>query len=236
MPAAMDNPILTFADNPPVAERLEYLLAGMMSGWPRRGRLLLALSAGRAPFLESLWLAGFDLTVHDNDPEALAVAAGTLKNRAERILGAPEHLPVDDCSFDYALALPGPETPLPELLRELHRVACRGVLLLFASSWSLAALEYRLRNKAHPQTAGFFSPRKIRREARLVFGTARRTWGSVLPGHSRTWKPGFLFEHLNAPLLPLPLGAVASLRLDRCVPYTGTPLMVRAAAPVISAE
>ena len=133
MPAAVDNPILTFAGNPSVAERLEYLLAGMMSGWPRRGRRLLALSAGRAPFLESLWQAGFDLTVHDNDPEALAVAAGTLKNRAERIVGVPDHLPVDDCSFDYALALLGPETPLPELLQELHRVACRGVLLLFAS-------------------------------------------------------------------------------------------------------
>ncbi len=236
MPAAVDNPILTFAGNPSVAERLEYLLAGMMSGWPRRGRRLLALSAGRAPFLESLWQAGFDLTVHDNDPEALAVAAGTLKNRAERIVGVPDHLPVDDCSFDYALALLGPETPLPELLQELHRVACRGVLLLFASSWSLAAVEYRLRNKTHPHTAGFFSPRALRREARLVFAPTRRTWGSVLPGHSRTWKRGFLFEHLNAPLLPLPLGAVACLRLDRGVPYTGTPLVVRAAAPVTSAE
>ncbi len=236
MPTPIGTPLTAFAENPIAAERLEYLLAGMTSGWPRRGRRLLAVSAGGAPFLEALWQAGFDLTVQDNDPEALGLAAGVLKNRAERILAAPDHLPVDDCSFDFAVAQAGAGGSLPALLEELRRVACRGVLLLFASAWSAAALEHRLRRGESARAAGFLSPRVVRREARRVFGPGRRTWGAVLPGPSRTWGEGFVLERLNAPLLPLPLGAVAALRIDMGVPRTGTPIVVRARGPVASAE
>ena len=236
MSAAGETPLYAFTQNPFAAERLTYLLAGMTSHWPRRGRKLLAVSAAATPLPESLWQAGFDLTVQDRRPEALNAASETLKTRAAYILGVPDHLPVDDCAFDYGVALIGPEDPLGDMLRELRRAVCRGVLLIFASSWSIAALEHRVRGRVSARAAGFLSPCAVRREAVREFAGCRPKWGAVLPGPTRTWGPGFWSERLNAPLLAAPVGAVVGLRFDMGAPRAGTPLLVRATHPATSTE
>lgn len=236
MPACAGPYLTGFTTDPFAAERLEHLLAGMTSSWPRRGRRLLAVSAAAAPFLENLWQAGFDLTVQDQNAESLNTAGESLKNRATYILGVPDHLPVDDCAFDYVVALVGPDDCLSVLLPELRRVACRGVLLLFASAWSAAALECRLHSKRPTSQSGFLSPRIVRRDAREAFAGASFSWGAVLPGPTFTWKSGFWRTHINAPIFALPMGAIAALRLDMGASCAGTHIVLRAGQPVASAE
>ncbi len=232
MSQSYETTLQRVAGNPFAVDHLEMLLARMISRWPRRGSRLLAVSAGDAPFLENLWRAGFDLTVQSSDPESLSRASDLLKNRSEYILGMPDHLPVDDCSFDYAVVLLRRDDPVPALLRELRRAVCRGVLLVFASSTSLEALVCRLRRCPADNVCPF----PLRGRAGRVFDGARFSWGSVLPGPGASWHPGFWSERLNSPFLLMPLGAVAALRIDMAAPRSGKPLLLRADRPVMTAK
>lgn len=213
-------------------ERCRELLRGLFSVWPRRSRSMLVLNAGSADFLETLWEAGFDVTGQDNDPAFLEQARQRLGKRAEFVLSAPDHLPFDDCAFDYAVAVAALEFwDRPEaVLEEMGRLACAGVIIIFPNAWSLFGLECRLR-KREPLCASaaslLRSPRDLERMVRGAYGDSKRAWASVLPASSHTWRKGGLFRPLNAIRLPLPLGAFAGIRVDFGPLYTGTPLVLR---------
>ena len=222
------------------ALRMEELLAKMVSPWPRRTRSMVVLGAGSGDFLEVLWQTGFDVTGQDHDPEYAMRARARMKNRAGFMLCAPDHLPVDDCTFDYGVATDIEFWDDPEaVLRELARVSCRGVVLLFSNAWSLARLECLTRKErapAAPMCAAWLSPRKVRRLARQTFECKAASWGSILLGPGFTWRHKSWHERLNTLMPALPLGAFAALRVDFQPLRAGTPLVLRAGAPAVSAE
>lgn len=213
-------------------ERCKALLYGLLSGWPRRSRSILAFNAGSADFVEVLWDCGFDVTAQDSDPEFLDYARNRLGNRARFVLSSPDHLPFDDNSFDYTIAAAAVEFwENPEAaLREIERLTCSGVILIFPNAWSLFGLECRVRKK-NPLCASaaslLKSPRSMLRLARKVFGKKRRAWVSVLPGPTVSWTPCRLWMPLNNARISLPVGAFAGLRIDFGPQFTGTPLPLR---------
>lgn len=219
--------------------RCKDLLRGLLSGWPRRSRSILAFNAGSSDFIELLWESGFDVTGQDSDPGFLDLARARLGKRADFVLSSPDHLPFDDCSFDYVVAAAAMEFwDNPEaVLREIKRLACSGVILIFPNAWSFFGLECKLRkNHGLCASASPFlkSPRGMMRLAREVFGKKRTAWASVLPGPSMTWSPLWLFRPFNAPQFPLPVGAFVGLRIDFGPLYTGTPILLRTSEPVAS--
>lgn len=221
--------------------RCNDMLRGLLSGWPRRSRSVLVFNAGSGEFLETLWEAGFDVTGQDSDLGFLEQARQRLGKRADFVLSAPDHLPFDDNSFDYAVAVAALEFwDNPEaVLREIDRLACSGAILIFPNAWSLFHLECRLRKK-NPLCASALplmqNPFRLLRLVRRVYGKKKTAWASVLPAISATWRPGRLFHPLNAPQIPLPLGAFAGLRIDFGPLYTGTPMVLRATDPVTSVK
>ncbi|MDL2316135.1 class I SAM-dependent methyltransferase [Desulfovibrio sp. OttesenSCG-928-A18] len=220
-------------------ERCQDLLHCLLSGWPRRSRSVLVMGAGSGAFVETLWESGFDVTAQDNDPDFLALARQRLGSRADFVLGAPDHLPFDDCAFDYAVAAGAMEFwSHPEaVLKEMGRLSCSGIIVIFPNAWSLFGLECRLRPK-HPLCAVarplLQSPWQLARLLSAVFGKKRRTWASVLPGPSISWGRKGLRRYINMPRPRLPLGAFAGVRVDFGPLYTGTPLILRASEPAAS--
>jgi len=217
------------------------LLHRLFAGWPRRSRTMLVMGAGSGDFIERLWEAGFDTTGQEDDPEFLAEAKARMGSRAEFVLSAPDHLPFDDCAFDYAVIVAAYEFwDNPEaVLKEINRVVCSGVILIFPNAWSLFGLECRL-SKKNPLCASagalLQSPRNIWQLCRRVFGKERTAWASILPATTHTWKQQRFFHFLNSLRCPLPLGAFSGLRIDFGPMYTGTPLLLKISAPVASAE
>ena len=221
--------------------RCRDMLRRLLSGWPRRSRSVLVFNAGSGDFLETLWEAGFDVTAQENDAAFLETARARLGSRAEFVLSAPDRLPFDDCSFDYAVAACALEFwERPEaVLEEIGRLACSGVILIVPNAWSLFGMECRLRKSA-PLCASarplLQSPLRLHRLARRIYGGKKAAWASVLPGVSFTWKNRGLMRLLNGPIAPLPLGAFTGLRIDFGRMYAGTPTVISSRAPVASAE
>jgi SAM-dependent methyltransferase len=215
--------------------RCRTLLHGLLSGWPRRNRSLLAFNAGSGDFLDVLWEAGFDVTAQDSAPEYLDRARQALGKRADFVLSSPDHLPFDDDAFDYAVAVAALEFwEHPEaVLEEMARLACNGVILIFPNALSVFGLECLLR-RGHPLCAAarplLRSPAKVYHLARKVFIGKKYAWRSILLGPSPTWHDWPLFSLLNSKQAPVPFGAFAGLRVDFGPVYTGTPLPLRAAA------
>ena len=215
------------------------LLHRLYAGWPRRSRTMLVMGAGSGDFIERLWEAGFDITGQEDDPKFLAKAQARMGTRVEFVLSAPDHLPFDDCAFDYAVIVAAYEFwEKPEaVLEEINRVACSGVILIFPNAWSLFGLECRL-NKKHPLcvSAGplLQSPRAIWQLSRRIFDKKRIVWASALPATTATWKKGRFFRFLNALQCPLPLGAFAGMRIDFGPMYAKTPLLLKSSEPVAS--
>ncbi|MDR2799828.1 MAG: class I SAM-dependent methyltransferase [Desulfovibrio sp.] len=207
------------------------LMRGLMSGWPRRARSALVLGALAWSVAENLWEAGFDVTVQDGSPRRLEAARAALSRRVEYALSSPDHLPFDDSSFDYAVA--GPFPALAEradaVLREMDRLACSGVLIIFFNSWSMFGLECRIKREIPLYAQAFAclqSPRAIAAAARRAFAGKRGVFASILPGPLRTWRAGFFPDGLNHVKFPLPLGALAALRVDFGPLYAATPLLL----------
>ena len=217
------------------------LLRGLFAGWPRRSRTMLVMGAGSGDFIEQLWEAGFDITGQEDDPEFLAKAKARMGTRAEFVLSAPDHLPFDDCAFDYTVIVAAYEFwDTPEaVLEEINRVTCRGVILIFPNACSLFGLECRL-SKKNPLCASagtlLQNPITIWQLSRRVFDKKRAAWASILPATTSTWKRRPFFRFLNSLQYPLPLGAFAGLRIDFCPLYTGIPLLLKTSDPVASAE
>jgi hypothetical protein len=220
--------------------RCRELLRGLLSGWPRRARSLLVMGAGDAEFVESVWEAGFDVTVQDNDASRLENIGEFMGRRVERVLSAPERLPFDDKSFDYAAASPALDYAgdPASVQAEMGRVSCGGVVVVFFNTWSVFGLECRLRRAArHAAAPGRpHSPYRLAATARKVWPGKKSAWISALPGPRCTWRNGFLLRRANRLDFSLPLGAVAGLRVDFAPLYAGTPLVLRNEEPAVTAE
>lgn len=219
--------------------RCKALLYSLLSGWPRRSRSILAFNAGSADFVELLWDCGFDVTAQDSAPEYMDYARTCLGKRAKFVLSSPDHLPFDDNSFDYAIAAAAvefwenPET----VLKEIDRLACSGVILIFPNAWSLFGLECKVRGRdplCASTTSLLKSPRSILRLTRKIFGKKKTSWRSMLPGPSASWRPLRMLNPLNNAQMSIPMGAFAGLRIDFGPLYTGTPMPLRNPAPVTS--
>lgn len=221
--------------------RCNALLRGLLAGWPRRSRSMLVMAAGSGDFIEKLWEAGFDITGQESDPEFLEQARALMGSRAEFVLSTPEHLPFDDCAFDYTVIAGAFEfwNSPEKVLAEINRLTCSGVILIFPNSWSLFGLECRLRRK-NPLCSSALpllqNPRTIWQMTRRAFGSKKTAWASVLFLTTPTWKRHPFFRFFNTPQCPLPLGAFAGLRIDFGPVYTGTPLLLKTSEPVASAE
>ena len=221
--------------------RKEELLCKLMSGWVRRSRSMLVMGAGQGVFLENLWDLGFDVTGQESVPELLAEARTRLGSRADFAFGVPDHLPFDDCTFDYAVAVDALEFWRdPEaVLREMNRIACAGIILIFPNTWSLFGLRCRLARG--DRNYGTFrpylrSPRAIHRLIKKVFGQQRAVWRSTLLAPVWTWKPHPALECINTVDIRLPVGGFTGVRIDFGPISTGTPLAVRSGAMVSTAE
>ena len=221
--------------------RKKELLRRLLSGWVRRSRSMLVMSAGQGLFLESLWESGFDVTGQEHTPDLLAEARGRLGNRADFALGAPDYLPFDDCSFDYAVAVDALEFwPDPEAaLREMSRVACGGIILIFPNAWSLFGLRCRLW-RGHGNYASMApymqSPCQVQRLIRSAFGQEKTEWRSALLAPTSTWRPHPVLEFINAMDIRLAVGGFTGVRIDFGSVSTGTPLALRAGGSVSTAE
>lgn len=220
--------------------RKEELMRALFSGWPRRSRSVLVLGVGQGEFLESLWESGFDVTGQDSVPEYIEISRKRLGTRAELAFSAPELLPFDDCSFDYAVAVDAFEFwDDPEaVLEEIGRVVCGGLIVLFPNAWSLLGLECRLGRKAG--TCGALSPhlkspRAVNRLIHKVYGPRETAWMANLLAGGRTLRPAPLWTRLNSLRIPLPLGGLVGIRVDFGPQYSGTPLLLTAREPVSSA-
>jgi hypothetical protein len=220
--------------------RCRELLHGLLSDWPRRSRSLLVMGAGSAELVESVWEAGFDVTVQDNDASRLERVGSLMGRRVECVLSAPDHLPFDDKSFDYAAASPALEFAgdLEAVQAEMGRLSCGGVILIFFNAWSVFGLEYRTRRApAFAVAPGrLHNPYTPAATARKVWPGKTRVWASALPGPCCTWRNGFFWRRVNSLDFPLPLGAVAGLRVDFAPMYAGTPLVLRDREPAVSAK
>lgn len=220
--------------------RRQDLLRRLLSGWPRRSRSILVMNAGGGSTLETLWEAGFDVTAHESEPAYLAAARARLGNRASYVLGAPDHLPYDDGFFDYAAAVAAYEfwdDPVA-VLGEMSRLAGSGLVLVVPNAWSLFGVECRFRRGPifrHTRPL-LQNPCALWRQLKSVCGKKKIVCASVLPGPSIFWRENWFCSRLNSPHLFLPLGALLGLRIDFAPKATGTPLVLRAAAPVATAE
>ena len=219
-----------------VLARKQELLRRLLSGWVRRSRSMLVVQAGEGLFLESLWESGFDVSGQESDPALLDAARARLGARAEYALGAPDHLPFDSCSFDYAVAVDALEfCREPEaVLAEMDRVACGGVLLMIPNAWSLSGLCSR-RTAAYGALRPLLqSPGVLYRMVKKVFAGHRAVWTSSLLGPVWSWRPHPSAIFANSLDTHLPLGAVLCIRIDFGPLSTGTPLP--ASVPVSTLE
>ncbi|MDQ7831809.1 MAG: class I SAM-dependent methyltransferase [Desulfovibrionaceae bacterium] len=215
------------------------LLGHMASGWPRRGQRLLEVGCGTGIFLEVLHHAGFDVTGLDKSPAMLEAARTRMGSLADLHLGDAEHLPFDDNEFDFAVLLTVLEfCPDPGLaLREAARVARKGLIIGFLNRLSL----HWLFTKGLPGGRGgsilgqarWFLPWEMRRLAMENLGRRPYVCRSVLFGPMATWRDAPPWRHLNAPILPLPLGAFCAARVDLLGEPAVTPLHALKAKPGI---
>ena len=195
------------------------LIERMTAGWPRRGQRLLEIGCGTGIFLEVLHSAGFDVTGLDAAPAMLEAARRRMGNKADLHLGDAAHLPFDDNAFDFCVLLTVLEfCPDPAaVLAEAGRVAKKAVLVAYLNPCSLYGLSLRLsrgRRRGPLREAHWFAPCAMNRLVRKALGRRPVRSASVLPGPRSTWREAAPWRQLNAPLLPLPLGAFCACTVN----------------------
>ncbi len=208
-------------------ELLQALLGWNIANWQGRSKSLLALNAGNGEFLETLCLAGFDLTAHEECQNRLRKIQKRMGTKIEYCLGNSSHLPFDDHSFDYAVVVLGLEfwkNP-QQTIEELSRLVCGGCIFIFPNKLSLYALE-NLWSKTPLFPTQFLNPRKILDFAKKNLDVKQHSWSAILPCPSSFWLHPKM-KILNSKIMPLPLGAFAALRVDFKPLCQGTPLFLR---------
>lgn len=209
-----------------VQVRLEALIKKMVSGWPRRGKSVLVMNGGTGGHAGLLWEYGFDVTIQDDCPEYLADARSLLGSRAEYLLGPAEALPVEDCSFDYVVAVGCLEfcQDRQSVLREMSRISCNGAIILFSNVFSVTGL----RRKAFFPGWQALSPLSLRADMNKVLPEHRRTWVSLLLPPSLLRRFPLIRNYCHEFFPPCPIGALAGVRINFGRMCTGTPVWVKA--------
>ena len=216
---------------------LSLLVHHLSADLPRRGRSLLEIGCGDGRMLETLWTLGFDISGLEHDPKNVSEAGALLGGRAEIRLGAYDHLPYENDSFDYVVLVQVFEQrpDVGALLREAMRVATRNLVLIFPNAWSLAWVTTRMPWwKQSRMTA--YNPFGIVRNLRGMCPDGLFRLRAILPGPPGTWTTSSLWRYGNNKLLPLPFGAFVGLRLDLSLqaPVSGLPLRVGAPRMTVS--
>lgn len=208
------------------------LVERLISGWQRRGCTLLEIGCGPGFFLKAFWETGFEVSGLDENPYMLAAARRRLGPKASFHVGQAGHLPFEDNEFDYASLITVLEfTSEPaRILLEAARVAKKGLLVGYLNRRSLYYLEKGRVKPDAPKPgslrlAHWFTPCEMRRLVRSCLGARPMQGGSVLPGPFWTWRDGLPWRWINAPVLPLGLGAFCALRIDLEGDEAMTPLM-----------
>ncbi|QLA14722.1 class I SAM-dependent methyltransferase [Desulfolutivibrio sulfoxidireducens] len=215
------------------------LLERMTAGWPRRGQRLLEIGCGTGIFLEVLHQAGFDVAGLDKSPAMLEAARTRMGALADLHLGDAEHLPFDDNEFDFAVLFTVLEfCPDPaQALREAARVARKGLIIGYLNRLSLHWLFTQglpgRRSGSLLGRARWFLPWEMRHLAMENLGRRPYVCRCVLPGPLPTWRDAPLWRQLNAPILPLPIGAFCAARVDLLGDPARIPLHALKAKPGI---
>ncbi len=188
------------------------LIERLTSGWPRRGERLLEIGCGTGIFLDVLHGAGFDVTGLDASPAMLEAARRRLGAKADLHLGDAGHLPFDDNAFEFGVLLTVLEfCPDPALaLREAARVTRKALLVGYLNRCSCYGLSMRLfpgHGRGPLTRAHWFTPCGMSRLLREALGRRPTRAGSVLPGPKASWREAAPWRQINAPILPLPVGA-----------------------------
>jgi SAM-dependent methyltransferase len=213
------------------------LIEHMAAGWPRRGQRLLEIGCGTGIFLGVLHQAGFDVAGLDASPAMLEAARTRMGALADLHLGDAQHLPFDDNEFDFAVLLTVLEfCPDPGLaLREAARVARKGLLIGFLNRLSLHWLCSQAlplgRSGSILSRARWFPPWTMRRLITDSLGRRDCVSRSVLVGPMATWRDATPWRQLNAPILPLPVGAFCASRVNLLGEPAATPLAALKAKP-----
>lgn len=198
-------------------EQKRALVEQLIAGWPRRGRNILEVGCGVGYLLETFWEAGLDISGLDAVQEHLDKARQSLGDRADLMLGQPDHLPFDQEEFDYVAVLnPLSFAAEPEpILREAFRVARKGVIFGFFNKYSLHRLSCACRRETCPfHVLQWYSCVRMLGLVRRISGGLRGSIRSTLFGPPATWDKDGLWKRINGGILPTPFGAYVALRVD----------------------
>ncbi len=207
------------------------LLRINLAGWQRRCKNMLVLHAGGGEFLEELWLAGFDVTAHDDKADNISKCQKLLGEKISYCLSSPEQMPFDDQEFEYAVAIASLEFwQNPDLvMQELARLVCCGCILIFPNKFSLFYLENLWKKRQIPPKQ-FLDSRSVALLAKKHFDIKNKLWSAVLPWPSFAWaRPKSPFS--SGKTMSMPLGAFAALRLDFKDLKACPPLFLRTSVP-----
>lgn len=205
----------------------------MLTPWPRRGHSLLEVGCSHWSILELLWESGFDVSSIALSLPQLDSTRQHLHGKIDFHLGAADHLPFEDNSFDYvALMAPPPASasiPPHIVVHEAVRVAAKGVLLHLWNPCSLAGIHRRYAAKSLPEVVQqrlWLSWRDARGLLTTLSPRGSISTCSTLLGPPPWWYSNSLCQKINAMLLPIPLGSIIQLRLTHAPasPLTGIPL------------
>ena len=216
-------------------EQKRALVEQLIAGWPRRGRNILEVGCGVGYLLETFWEAGLDISGLDAVQEHLDKARQSLGDRADLMLGQPDHLPFDQEEFDYVAVLnPLSFATEPEpILREAFRVARKGVIFGFFNKYSLHRISCACRREACPfQVLQWYSCVRMLTLVRRISGGLRGSIRSTLFGPPATWNKGCVWKKINGAVLPVPFGAYMALRVDLERRPGVKPLYLPARAPL----
>lgn len=207
-----------------VEKQRHRLVQRLLTPWRRRGATLLQVGLGAGLLPDFFWEAGFDVTGLDASSDMLEAARQATGPRVDYALGQPDHLPFDDGRFDYVVLAhlrltPGMALPLDEALR----VASQGVIVLEWNFLSVPALS------RGPWRRGVW-PWALTWLARKACPDARLSLYSALPWPLFLWpragarigvegrapaSVGRFGRWLRDVVIPVPLGAVMGLRLEK---------------------
>lgn len=218
------------------------LIASGAEAWLERDSSLLDVACGSGAFLELFLDLGFDVTGLDASPDALEQARARLGYKADLKLGVAEHLPFENCSFDYVSILSALEyIQEPELaISEALRVASKGVLIGFLNPWSLDLLYRKISADkqarsylGYKQPLHSFSPLKMYKLVSAASPCSKLMLRSALLGPKSSWGKGGLWDKLGCSFLPV--GAFTVMRVDLPPTLSMRPLWLKAGGSFNSA-
>jgi hypothetical protein len=191
-----------------------------MTGWKANGSTLLVVGSGWALDPVWLWRKGFDVTVIDR-----AADFSSMEDSGNRKItwrqGAPEALPFENGTFDYAmlnhrLFASRERWSRQDILQEALRVATRSVLVLEWNRLFSGGLKYSAaEGGATPGSRGALPcayPWEMLSLLRQCCPERKTTWlSTMLCGHHMAGK---LLLPVQTVCLPVPLGALIGVRID----------------------